>query len=202
MDKRKLVESLIDDLSMMLKRKFDSLEYDKQYRRIVGHERDPMLKYMEIQFAAGAIFTGVYFAKCGFENPEIRLNQSLMDIVPVANKKIIGFELQSNQVMGSFEKLTSSGAYMYAVDSIPEWRNAPMSVKKSMAARINSLTCLADAMAKSLDNDLGKKIELGSLFNDEFDAFRLRFDAFLDQVYGAYVPPPQSKKGFWSSLFG
>ena len=61
MDKRKLVESLIDDLSMMLKRKFDSLEYDKQYRRIVGHERDPMLKYMEIQFAAGAIFTGVYF---------------------------------------------------------------------------------------------------------------------------------------------
>jgi len=200
---QQMIEKLVDDLSAILKAKFDSAEYDETYRRVVGRDRDPMLKIGEMQYAAGAIFMGAYFAKCGQENPDKRLTPCLREIVPVADKKIIGFALQGNQVMQAMSKLMSNGAFMFAVDAIPEWRNAPATVKKFMAARINSLTMLAGSLAPSLANDLGKKFAFGAEFNDVFDAFMTKFDAFLDEAYGVYVPPPPPpKKGFWGSLFG
>ena len=202
MNKQQLIERLVDDLSAMLVSKFGSKEYDEKYRKIVGHDRDPILKLGELQFAAGAIFMGVYFAKCSVENPDIRISSSLRDIIPVADRKINGFSIQGNKMMESCNNLISRGLYLSVIDTIPEWRNSPAAVKKSMAARINTLTILAGILAQSLDNDLGKKIELGAVFNDVFNAFMQKFDAFLDQAYGAYVPPPPPKKSLWASLFG
>ena len=200
---QELIEKLVDDLETLVTSKLESVEFDQAYQRIVGCDRDPMLKVAELQRTAGAIFMGAYFSKSSREDPAKRLTPSLQDIVPVADKKIIGFAYQSNLVLQKMSKLMANGIFLSVVDSIPEWRSAPITVRKSMAARINALTILAGSLTPDLDDDIGKKMALGAEFNDVFDAFMKKLELFLEEAYGAYIPPPPPpKKGFWGSIFG